>query len=113
VETSFDELRFNVMGIGTVSIWQTPHFAFLGHPQGLEIYSNYITKFYGLSELAVSVHKFSTLKEYLSCNPERASILGRVNSVRSKHMIVVDGTHRAALAAHGSESGLKVMVTDR
>jgi hypothetical protein len=113
VDVSLDELRFNVMGIGIVSIWQTPHFAFLTHPDGMRIYSNYILEFYGQSELADSVHKFSTLEKYLLHNPERASILGRVNSPGAKYIIIADGTHRAALAAHGLVSRINVMVTDR
>ncbi len=113
VETDLEKLRFNILGLGTVSIWETPHFAFFEHPNGLEIYSNYIEDHYGVSEISGSVRKFNTLKDHLLDNPERRSLLGRTKNLKAKWMVIVDGTHRAAFAAHHSHTRVKVLVTDR
>ncbi len=113
VETDLDKLRFNVLGLGTVSIWETPHFAFFERPNGLKIYSNYIEDYYGISEISGSVDKFNTLKDHLLNHPERRSLLGRTKVLNAKWILIVDGTHRAALAAHRLEARVKVLVTDR
>ncbi len=113
VETDLDKLRFNVLGLGSVSIWETPHFAFFEHPNGLEIYSNYIKEHYGTSEIPGSVHKFKTLQDHILNHPERTSLLGRTKVLNANWMVIVDGTHRAALSAHRSQPRVKVMVTDR
>lgn len=106
-------LRFNIEGRGRVSIWDTPHYEFWGSDTGKEDYKKYICQYYGSEQVETSFSKFESLPNFLDKEPEINCLLGRVIEPWSDWLLIVDGNHRAALAAHRKESTLKVFITDR
>lgn len=108
-----DGLRFKILGVGRVPIWQTPHFRFLVHPKYIDPYRRYIAEFYGSSEVEPAVERFSQLEAHLADFPERKVLLGRSEIPLSNQLLVIDGTHRAAIAAFRREEFVRVALTDR
>ena len=91
-----DRLRFNILGLGKVSIWDTPHYEFLVGRDMAGTYPNYIQKHYGLQHVQPVLTRFLSLESNLRENPDRRVLLSRSEIPCSKLLFVLDGTHRAA-----------------
>lgn len=106
-----DRLRFMIHGIGKVSIWDTPHYAFITDCDQLDTYSRYIEEHYGSAEVQPSISRFRDLENHLNRYPQRKVLLTRSEIPYSKWLRVIDGTHRAAYAALRGDKYVDVVVT--
>lgn len=106
-----DSLKFNIHGLGRVSIWETPHYEFLTSSTKSIKYQRYIADFYGSTQVQISVERFRTLERHLAEYPQRNVILTRSEIPWSKWLLVIDGTHRAAVAAVQGRDSIDVVLT--
>jgi hypothetical protein len=113
LECDLNELRFNIHGRGRVSIWETPHFEFLCNQERPDTYRNYIRNFHGDEVVESSFMRFTNLSRHISDLPHRGILLGRACRPFASWLLVVDGTHRAALAAFEGRHAVELAVTDQ
>ena len=106
-------LRFKIHGLGKVSIWNTPHYQFLKSQVGENNYLKYIETYYGPAEVQGSVNRFRALELHLSEFPQRNILLTRSEIPWSNWLLVVDGTHRAALAAFQGKTHVNIYLTSQ
>ena len=104
-------LRFKIHGLGKVSIWDTPHYEFLTNRAGEDSYRRYIETHYGPAKVQDSINRFRSLGIHLSEFPQRNILLTRSEIPWSNWLLVVDGTHRAALAAFQGRTHLDIYLT--
>ena len=107
------ELRFNIHGLGLVPIQQTPHFEFFSSPDGEQRYRDYVSRFYGRAAVETTVERFKGLGKFIELHPDRLLLLGIVTRPVSPWILILDGTHRAAWAAHNLYKEIRVGVANR
>lgn len=108
-----DSLKFNIHGLGRVSIWETPHYEFLTTSTKAKTYQRYIADFYGPIQVQTSIERFRMLENYVAEFPQRNVILARSEFPWSKWLLVIDGTHRAAIAASQGRDSIDVVLTNQ
>lgn len=105
-----DRLKFKIHGVGMVSIWDTPHYAFITGCDQVNRYRQYIEEHYGLDEVQPSINRFQSLETHLSQFPHRKVLLTRSVFPYSKWLRVLDGTHRAAYVAFQGDQYVEVVL---
>lgn len=106
-----DRLKFNVLGLGKVSIWDTPHYKFLAGRDSSDSYPFYIQKHFGVTSVQSSITRFLGLESHLREFPDRTVLLTRSEIPFSRLLFVIDGTHRAAHFALKGTTHVEVALT--
>jgi len=104
-------VRCFIHGLGRVEILKSPHYSHLVSNGSSKAYVNYLREYYPEVNRLEQVARFEELFWSLQEEPVGVSVLARQISPFSRKVLVVDGTHRAAIAAHIGLQKLNVCLT--
>ena len=113
ISVPLQDLRFQVFGQGYVSVWETPHYAFLANPAADTTYPDYVARTFGRSGVEEHVKRFKTLEEELSNEFGDVVLLGSPLFPNWRKMLIVDGTHRSAVLAHLNRDSVMVAIAGK
>jgi hypothetical protein len=104
-------VRCSIRGVGRVEILKSPHYSHLFSNGSSKAYVNYLREHFPELNCSEQVARFEELFRSLQEEPIGVSVLARQISPFSRKVLVVDGTHRAAIAAHIGLKKLNLCLT--